>query len=47
VIKLKKPMPYPNRIILVNLMQLENRKYECWTDIETCTVSNIDSNTLE
>lgn len=40
VINLKKPMPYPNRIILVNLMQLENRKYECWTGIEPCSVAN-------
>ncbi len=39
VIKLKKPMPYPNRIVLVNLMQLENRKYECWSDSLPCTVS--------
>jgi hypothetical protein len=46
VIKLKKPMPYPNRIVLVNLMQLENRKYECWTELNKCSINN-DTNQTE
>lgn len=41
VIKLKKPMPYPNRIVLVNLMQLENRKYECWDNVEQCKPAGV------
>lgn len=44
VVKLKKPMPYPNRVVLVNLLRQENRKYECWSNIGTC---NIDNNTTK
>ena len=40
VIELIKPMPYPNRINLVSTLKLENRKYECWSDIFPCDPSS-------
>lgn len=40
VIKLKKPLPFPNRVVLVNLMNLENRKFQCWGQLEQCFVNN-------
>jgi len=40
VIQLKKPMPFPNRIILVNLKKIENRKYECYDQLIPCSVEN-------
>lgn len=43
-IKLKKPLPFPNRVMLVNFMHLENRKYECFTKIDTCSVASSKSN---
>lgn len=39
-VRLKKPMPFPNRIVLVNLDNEETRKYQCWTSTEKCDVSN-------
>ena len=38
VIKLKKPMPFANKVMLVNLLQEEDRKYECWDEIEPCEI---------
>ena len=37
-INLKKPMPFPNRIILVNLKKVETRKYECFDLLTPCDV---------
>lgn len=38
-IQLKKPMPYPNRVILVNLKQQEFREYQCFTEVNKCLTS--------
>lgn len=38
VVKLKKPMPYANRVVLITMDQLENREYECWSEIAPCGV---------
>lgn len=46
-IKLKKPMPFANRVILVNFMNLEDRKYECFTSIKPCTISSTSTKTSE
>jgi hypothetical protein len=37
-IKLIKPLPFPNRVFLVNLMNLENRKYQCYDNLEPCSI---------
>lgn len=36
VIDLVKPLPFSNRVILVNLMQEENRNYQCYDQINPC-----------
>ena len=46
-IKLLKPLPFPNRIVLVNLMQLENRIYECWEGLVPCTVGKDTNQTVK
>jgi hypothetical protein len=39
VIPLKKPMPYPNRVVLIGMQKEERREYRCWKEIEQCEVN--------
>ena len=38
-INLVKPLPFANRIFFVNMMNLENRKYQCFDNLNPCTIS--------
>lgn len=39
-IDLVKPLPFANRVFLVNLSNLENRKYQCYDSLNPCTINN-------
>lgn len=46
-IQLVKPLPFPNRVQLVNLLNLEHRNYECWDQLSPCNVNGEDNNATQ